>query len=148
MLGLLMMMMMYSLWSNECPCCHDKEYTDNNGNQRNDKKNNQCILVIFHRFERRDWVLVYKNQRKENLMINLPRLEIDEAGSWDVAFIISLVKEDVFAIIAAGSGEILQNAIVVDSVFQAQLFPKLSSNLKEERGGISKIRVYLIDPNK
>ena len=36
----------YSLWSNECPCCHDKDYTDNNGNQKKIKKNknnNQCI---------------------------------------------------------------------------------------------------------
>ena len=23
----------YSLWSNECPCCHDTDYTDNNGHR-------------------------------------------------------------------------------------------------------------------
>ena len=38
---------------NECPCCHDKDYTDKNGNQKTNQKNknsNQCILVLFHRF--------------------------------------------------------------------------------------------------
>jgi hypothetical protein len=40
-----------------------------------------------------------------------------------------LVKEDVLAIIAADGGKILQDAIVVDAVLQAQLLPKLSSNL-------------------
>ena len=48
-----MMMMITAFWSNECPCCHDKDQTDNNGNQKNDQKNNnisQCIQVIFHHF--------------------------------------------------------------------------------------------------
>ena len=45
--------MITAFWSNECPCCHDKDQTDNNGNQKNDQKNNnisQCIQVIFHHF--------------------------------------------------------------------------------------------------
>ena len=33
-----MMMMITAFWSNECPCCHDKDQTDNNGNQKNDQK--------------------------------------------------------------------------------------------------------------
>ena len=57
------------------------------------------------------------------------RFKIDEACAGDVAFIVCLVKEDVFAIIAAGGGEILQDAIVVDAVFQAQFLPKLGSDL-------------------
>ena len=58
--------MITAFWSSECPCWHDKDYTDNNGNQKNDQMNNnnsQC----------NDFLLKYP-QRKKMSSSHLPPL--------------------------------------------------------------------------
>ena len=32
---------------NECPCCHDKDYTDNNGNQKTIKRTRKAINAFM-----------------------------------------------------------------------------------------------------
>lgn len=63
-------------------------------------------------------------------MLSLPRFEIYQASAGNVALVVCLVKEDIFAIIAAGCGKVLEDAIVVDSVLNAELLPKLRTNLQ------------------
>lgn len=55
-------------------------------------------------------------------------LEVYEASSRNVAFVVGLVEEDIFAV-STGGGKVFEDAVVVDAVFGAELFPKLGSDL-------------------
>ena len=52
------------------------------------------------------------------------RLQVEQDGARDVARVIRLVEEDVFAVAALGR-EVLEVAILVDAVLLAQLLPEL-----------------------
>ena len=63
-------------------------------------------------------------------------LQVDEAGAGDVALVICLVEENVFAVAALLRGGILvHDAVVVDAVLAAQLLPELGADLQRRDGG-------------
>ena len=65
-----------------------------------------------------------------------PGLQVDEAGAGDVALVICLVEENVFAVAALLRGGIpVHDAVVVDAVLAAQLLPELGADLQRRDGG-------------
>jgi hypothetical protein len=52
------------------------------------------------------------------------RLQVDQQGSGDVMFIVSLVEEHIFPVVVVG-GVLLQNSVWLNSVFVAELLPEL-----------------------
>jgi hypothetical protein len=52
-------------------------------------------------------------------------LEVEQDGARDVARVVRLVEEDVLAVAALG-GEVLEVAILVDAVLEAELLPELA----------------------
>jgi hypothetical protein len=52
------------------------------------------------------------------------RFEIHQDGAWDVARIVGLVEEDIFAVAAFGS-KVLEITVAIDAVFLTQLLPEL-----------------------
>ena len=54
-------------------------------------------------------------------------LEVDKDGPGDIAGIVALVVEDIFAVAAFGR-EVLEIPILVDPMFLAELLPKLTAN--------------------
>jgi len=64
--------------------------------------------------------------------VNNTRLEIDQDRSRDVSGVVALVVKDIFAVTALGR-KVLEVSILTDSVFLAQLLPKLAANLKIRR---------------
>lgn len=55
------------------------------------------------------------------------RLEIQEDGAGNVACVVGLVEEDIFAVAAFGR-EGLEVAVAVDAMFEAQLLPELRTD--------------------
>ena len=53
--------------------------------------------------------------------------EIHQDGAWDVARIIGLVEEDIFAV-TSFAREILEVSVLVDTVFLAKLLPELRAD--------------------
>eukprot|EP00966_Prymnesium_polylepis_P276043 6377621-Prymnesium_polylepis.2 len=56
------------------------------------------------------------------------RLEVDQQRAWDVLLVVGLVEEDILAV-AALRGKILEDAVLVDPVLEAQLLPELHADL-------------------
>jgi hypothetical protein len=54
-------------------------------------------------------------------------LEIKEDGAWDVASVVGLVEEDIFAV-TSFAREILEVSVLVDAVFLAKLLPELRTD--------------------
>jgi hypothetical protein len=54
-------------------------------------------------------------------------LEIDQDGSGDVSGVVALVVEDIFPVAALGC-EVLEVAVLADSVLLTKLLPKLAAN--------------------
>jgi hypothetical protein len=52
-------------------------------------------------------------------------LEVEQDGARDVARVVGLVEEDVLAVAALGR-KVLQVAILVDAVLEAELLPELA----------------------
>ena len=50
------------------------------------------------------------------------RLEIDENGSWNIMFIICLVKEDIFTVASLRS-PFFEYSLFIDAMFSAQPLP-------------------------
>lgn len=58
-------------------------------------------------------------------------LEVEQDGAWDVARIVGLVEEDIFAVTAgmrALGGVRMKVAVLVNAVFQAELLPELGAD--------------------
>eukprot|EP00039_Didymoeca_costata_P011448 m.160808 g.160808 ORF g.160808 m.160808 type:complete len:170 (-) comp15175_c2_seq1:30-539(-) len=60
--------------------------------------------------------------------LNHTGFKVEQHRSWNVMFIIGLVKENIFSITSLDS-KVLKNTIWSDAVFKAQLFPKFVRNL-------------------
>ena len=59
-----------------------------------------------------------------------PRFQIQKQSSRDVVVVVGLVEKHVFSVPAVAIlGELLQNPILRDAVFLAQLLPKLGADL-------------------
>nr|AGU10944.1 hypothetical protein [uncultured organism] len=65
-------------------------------------------------------------------------LEIQENGAGDVAGVVGLVEEYVFAVAALGR-EVLEVAVAVDAVFLAQLLPEL---LPDAVAALARLQCY------
>jgi hypothetical protein len=53
--------------------------------------------------------------------------EVDQDGSWDVACVVALVVEDIFAV-AAFCGKVLEVPVLTDAVLLAKLLPELTAD--------------------
>jgi hypothetical protein len=63
------------------------------------------------------------------------RFEVEEDGARDVAGVVGLVEEDVFAVAALGR-EVGEVAVLVDAVFLAELLPELAADCARESVGV------------
>ena len=54
-------------------------------------------------------------------------LKVNKDGSWNVASVVALVVEYIFAVAALGR-EVLQIPVLVDPVLLAELLPELAAN--------------------
>jgi hypothetical protein len=61
-----------------------------------------------------------------------PWLEVDEDGAWDVACVVALVVEDIFAVAALGR-EVLEVPVLADAVLLAELLPELTADFARLR---------------
>ena len=71
--------------------------------------------------------IVYVLVRPRQNAADHARLEVEEDGARDVARVVGLVEEDIFAVADLGC-EGLEVAVAVDAVFQAELLPELRAD--------------------
>jgi hypothetical protein len=64
-----------------------------------------------------------------------PRLQVEQDGARNVASVVGLVEEDVFAVAAFGR-KILEIAVLVDAVLLTQLLPELLANAVPALAGL------------
>lgn len=71
--------------------------------------------------------IVYVLERAGLYSVDDAGFQVDEDGPWDVPCVVALVEEDVFPVTTLGR-EILEIAILANSVFLTKLLPELAAN--------------------
>ena len=68
-----------------------------------------------------------------------PGFEIDEKCTRYVVLVVSLIEENVFAVVAL-SGVLFENALSADAVLHAQLLPKFVSNCAHKVTQLARVK--------